>query len=69
MKRVKKIFQAEPVFCVSLLLAALSALVVRPDGGYLAYPDYRTIALLFCLMIMWRGFSPWACSPGWGSFC
>lgn len=55
MKRVKKFFQAEPVFCASFLLAALSALVVRPDRGYLAYPDYRTIALLFCLMIIVAG--------------
>ena len=55
MKRVKKFFQAEPVFCVSLLLAALSALAVCPDRGYLAYPDYRTIALLFCLMIIVAG--------------
>ena len=55
MKRVKKFFQAEPVFCVSFLLAALSALAVRPDRGYLAYPDYRTIALLFCLMIIVAG--------------
>lgn len=49
-------FQRETVFCVSLILAFLSALVVPPDGGYLAYPDYRTLALLFCLMIIVAGF-------------
>lgn len=28
---------------------------VRPDGVYLTYPDWRTIALLFCLMILVAG--------------
>ena len=30
--------------------------MVHPDAAYLAYPDYRTIALLFCLMIIVAGF-------------
>ena len=50
-KILKNILKNETVFCVSLLLAVLSAFFVRPDGVYLTYPDWRTIALLFCLMI------------------
>ena len=29
---------------------------MRPDAAYLAYPDYRTLALLFSLMIIVAGF-------------
>ncbi len=44
------------MFCISLLLALLSALAVKPDAIYLAYPDYRTLSLLFCLMLIVAGF-------------
>ena len=56
MLSVKVFFQKEPVFCISLLLALASCLLVHPDWDYLAYPDYRTLALLFCLMIVVAGF-------------
>ena len=55
MKTLKKIEKNETVFCVSFLLAVLSAFLVHPDAAYLAYPDYRTLALLFCLMILVAG--------------
>ena len=55
MKRLKNLFRNETVFCVSFVLAVLSSFVVWPDAGYLAYPDYRTLALLFCLMILVAG--------------
>ena len=56
MKLLKMIFKNETVFCISFLLAVLSAFVVHPDRMYLSYHDYRTIALLFCLMIIVGGF-------------
>lgn len=56
MEIVKDFFKKETVFCISFLLACLSALAVHPDRMYLAYPDYRTLALLFCLMIIVAGF-------------
>lgn len=56
LNQVKTLFQRETVFCVSLVLAVLSALAVRPDAAYLSYPDYRTLALLFCLMLIVAGF-------------
>ncbi len=55
MKILKNLIKNETVFCVSLLLAILSAFVVHPDAAYLTYPDYRTLALLFCLMIIVAG--------------
>ena len=52
MERLKLLIRKQTVFCVSLVLAALSALAVPPDAGYLSYPDYRTLSLLFCLMLL-----------------
>ena len=51
-----KFFKQETVFCVSFVLAVISAFIVMPDGIYRTYPDYRTLALLFCLMIIVAGF-------------
>lgn len=55
MKILKNLIKNETVFCVSFLLAILSAFFVHPDAAYLTYPDYRTLALLFCLMIIVAG--------------
>lgn len=52
---LKNILKNETVFCAALLLAILSAFLVRPDEAYFTYPDWRTIALLFCLMILVAG--------------
>ncbi len=43
-------FKQETVLCAALALAALSMLLVRPDTEYLSYIDFRTLAILFCLM-------------------
>ena len=56
MEKLKLLLKKETVFCVSFVLAVLSAFAVRPDRGYLSYPDYRTLALLFCLMMIVAGF-------------
>ncbi len=56
MKVLITFFKKETVFCVSFLLALFSSFVVLPDSVYLTYPDYRTLALLFCLMIIVAGF-------------
>ena len=52
---LKNIAKNETVFCASFFLAILSAFLIRPDKVYLSYPDWRTIALLFCLMILVAG--------------
>ena len=56
MKTIKELMKKETVFCISFLLALVSSLAVTPDEAYLSYPDYRTLALLFCLMIIVAGF-------------
>lgn len=56
MKFLKLLFKNETVFCIAFILAVGSMLFVHPDRTYLTYPDYRTIALLFCLMTIVAGF-------------
>ena len=45
----------ETVLCVSLILAAASMFLVPPDKNYVAYIDFRTLAILFCLMSVMAG--------------
>ena len=55
MEKIKNFFKNEPVLIVSFLLAVGSAFVVRPSSDYLGYIDFRTLALLFCLMAVMAG--------------
>lgn len=47
---MKAFIRKETVFCISLLAAVISAFFNPPSAAYLQAPDYRTLALLFCLM-------------------
>ena len=47
MTKLKRFFQQETVLSVAAVLAVVSALFVRPDGEYLGYIDWRTLAILF----------------------
>ena len=49
-EKLIRFFLAETVLCTALALAAFSMLLVRPDAEYLSYIDFRTLAILFCLM-------------------
>lgn len=46
----------EKVLSIALLLGFFSMLLVRPDSGYAGYIDMRVLALLFCLMLLVKGF-------------
>lgn len=48
-------FKRETVLCAAVLLALLSMLLVWPDAEYIAYIDFRTLAILFCLMGVMAG--------------
>ena len=48
-------FKQETVLCVAFLLAALSMFFVHPDAEYVSYIDFRTLAILFCLMCVMSG--------------
>lgn len=55
MKKILKFFKDETVLCVALMLAVLSMFFVPPDRKYLGYIDFRTLAILFCLMCVMAG--------------
>ena len=55
LRKVLGFLRREPVLCIAALAAAVSCCFVPPDRGYLAYPDLRTLALLYCLMTVVAG--------------
>ena len=46
----------EAVLCIAVALAALSAVAVPPSAAYLGYLDWDTLAQLFSLMAVMKGF-------------
>ncbi len=46
----------EIVLTAATVLAIASAFLIHPDKEYLGYVDFRTLALLFCLMAVMGGF-------------
>lgn len=69
MNKVKGFVKRETVLSAAVILAILSAMVIRPDREYGSYIDYKTIGLLFCLMTGWQGFKAWECLKRQGSGC
>ena len=55
MKKLSEFVKKETVLCIAVMLAVLSMFVVVPDKAYIDYIDFRTLALLFCLMAVMEG--------------
>lgn len=55
MKKLISFFRRETVLCAAFALALVSLFFVPPDGEYLGYVDFRTLAILFCLMGVMAG--------------
>lgn len=55
MKEILAFFKKETVLCAAFMLALLSMFVVPPGREYLGYIDFRTLAILFCLMCVMAG--------------
>lgn len=47
-KKICKFVKTDTVLVVSIVLAVISMLAVKPDRQYLTYIDFRTLAILFC---------------------
>ena len=56
-KKIGEFVRKETVLSVALFLAVISAFIVPPDSAYVDYIDFRTLAILFCLMTVVAGFS------------
>ena len=55
MKQVLSFLKREPILVVAALAAVVSCFFVPPDAGYLHYVDFRTLALLYALMLVVAG--------------
>ena len=42
--------RANTVFCIALVLAAVTSCIIPPDAQYLNYPDLKTLTCLFCTL-------------------
>ncbi len=51
----KNIIKKEPVLSIAVILAVISMFLVHPDAVYASYIDFRTLAILFCLMVIVAG--------------
>lgn len=60
-----RFIKGEVVLCVAILLAVVSMFFVPPSAAYLDYIDWDTLALLFALMAVMKGFQ----GAGLFSFC
>ena len=49
-------FRRETVLCIAALLALISVFFVPPSAVYISYIDWDTLALLFSLMAVMKGF-------------
>lgn len=55
MQKVLSFMKKEPVLIISGLAAIISCFFVLPDKQYINYIDFRTLALLYCLMTVVAG--------------
>lgn len=56
MQQIKNFIKIETVLCISSILTILSLFLIPPDAAYIDYIDFRTLAILFCLMAVMAGF-------------
>ena len=55
MSTIRSFIRREPVLLIAALAAAVSCFFVPPDAAYSGYIDFRTLALLYCLMTVVAG--------------
>ncbi len=48
-------FKKDPVLCIAWILALISAFFVRPDKNYIGYIDFRSLGILWGLMVIIQG--------------
>ena len=56
MKKIIFFMKKETVLTIATLLAVVSAFFVKPDRQYIGYIDFRTLGILFGLMVIMQGF-------------
>lgn len=54
-EKIFRFYKEETVLCAAFALAIVSMFFVHPDKKYIDYVDFRTLAVLFCLMSVMAG--------------
>ena len=67
MKKIISFMKKETVLTIATLLAVVSAFFVKPDSQYIGYIDFRTLGILFGLMVIMQGFQRTGLFDGIGS--
>ena len=55
MSKIRDFVKREITLCAAFVAALVSCFFVTPDAAYLGYIDWRTLALLYCLMVVVAG--------------
>ena len=55
MAHIKDFVKREPTLCIALIAALISCILVPIDSHYIGYIDFRTLALLYALMVVVSG--------------
>ena len=55
MATIRSFIRREPVLIAASVAALISCFFIPPDAAYLSYMDFRTLALLYCLMTVVAG--------------
>ena len=55
MSKIRDFVKQEITLCAAFAAAVISCFFVTPDAAYLDYIDWRTLALLYCLMVVVAG--------------
>ena len=56
MRAKKRKLNLDPVLLIAWILAVVSALFVKPSAAYLGYIDFRSLGILWSLMVIIQGF-------------
>jgi len=56
LNKILDYLKKEKVLTIALILAVVSMFFVHPDASYMEYIDLHVLALLFCLMLLVKGF-------------
>lgn len=54
--KIINVLKKEKVLLIAAILAVISAFFVVPDSKYIGYIDVRVLVLLYCLMVIVKGF-------------
>ena len=56
LRSLKNKILSDPVLIAAWILAFVSMLFVHPDAGYAGYVDWRSLGILWSLMVVIQGF-------------